>query len=115
MQLIENDKDNIYFVENYTSDKLWTSAHAIWEMPRKGCSKNYYPLGGWRYNTPLTNYQMQCFKLNNPYRDIVADNVYLISDSRYYLNLIEQYLKNHYYPDIKVILEKKIDDYCIFK
>lgn len=115
MQLIENDKENIYFIENYTSDKLWTSAYPIWKMPRKDCSKNYFPLGGWRYNTPLTNYQMQCFELNNPYRDIVADNIYLVSDSMYYLNFIEQHLRNHYYPDIKIQLEKEVDGYYIFK
>ena len=115
MQLIEEDKGNMYFVENYKGNDLWTAAFPIWTIPPKGCSENLYPLGGWRYNTPLTNYQLQRYGLDNPYRNLVSDHIYLIADSSYYVNLIKQYMEDHYYSNINVNLEKIIDGYYFYK
>lgn len=112
--LIEKDKDSIYLVENYTNNDLWTSAYSVWDLPKRGVSDNFYTLGGWRYNTPLTNYILQSYGIDNPYREVVDNsNVYIIND--YDIGGMLKHIQEHYSPNAKAQLVKVINGHKFYK
>ena len=113
--IIEQDKENLYLVENYTSDALWTSAFSVWDLPRKGISQNYYTLGGWRYDTPLTNYILQLYDVQNPYRDVVDNSKIYIIDDYDKIGRILKHIQTHYAPTARVQLEKIVNGHKFYK
>lgn len=114
-EIIEQDKENLYLAENATNDNLWTAAFSVWDLPGKGISENYCTLGGWRYNTPLTNYVLQSYDIENPYRDVVDNpNVYIINDNDNIWTMLK-YIQEHYCSTAKLRLEKVINGHKFYK
>lgn len=84
-------------------------------MPRKGISQNYYTLGGWRYNTPLTNYILQLYDVQNPYRDVVDNSKIYIIDDYDKIGRILKHIQTHYAPTARVQLEKIVNGHKFYK
>lgn len=112
--LIHEDKGHFYAMENYTSDDLWTTAYSVWDMPPKGLNSNCYIVGGWRYNSPLSNKVKESYGVRNVYSDIVDNpNAYLMNDKS--IDSMLTYIQDHYYPSAKAVLAKKINGHKVFK
>lgn len=114
--LISNDKENLYLIENYTNNNLWTSAFQIWDVPTEGISSNYLTLGGWRYPTPLVKNVLENYHVENPYADMVNnETVYLICDFEEYGNMILQHIRDHYDINAYMFFEKEINGHKIYR
>lgn len=113
-ELINVDKSHFYIMENYTSDDLWTTAYSVWDVPPVGVNTNCDVMGGWRYNTPLSNYNKECYGIKNPFRDIIDNpNVYMIND--YYMAATLNYIQEHYCETASAQLVKEINGHRFYK
>lgn len=112
--IISSDKENLYMLENYTNDKLWTTAYSVWDVPPKGVAENYYVMGGWRYKTPLTEWTKKSYGVENPYRDVIDnDHVYIVNDSS--MSSMVKYIREHYCPSAQAIMVKEINEHRFYK
>lgn len=113
-ELINADKSHFYIMENYTSDDLWTTAYSVWDVPPVGVNTNCYVMGGWRYNTPFSNYTKECYGIKNPFRDIIDNpNVYMVND--YYMSATLNYIQEHYCETAIAQLVKEINGHRFYK
>lgn len=112
--LMNADKSHFYIMENYTSDDLWTTAYSVWDVPPVGVNTNCDVMGGWRYNTPLSNYNKECYGIKNPFRDIIDNpNVYMVND--YYMAAALNYIQEHYCETASAQMVKEINGHRFYK
>lgn len=112
LNMISEDGDKVYFVSVGSSPE--NLAYGIFDLPRKGLLDNYYSLGGWQTNSPITNAVLLRYSIENPYRDIVNNpDIYLVDNGN--IDIKVTYIKEHYAEDAYAVLVKDIFGNKIYK
>lgn len=113
LNLISSDRSNFYILENYTSDKLWTTAYSVWNVPPVGILSNSYVMGGWRYGAPFTEQIKEGYGVKNPFRDVIDNpRIYMVND--YYMSSTMKYIQEHYCEEARAQLLKEIGGHCFY-
>lgn len=110
---IENHQENFYFLDfGTTIQSLYYEWSPFQNLPIGYYNNNVY-LAGITSEFPSVNYILESREIENPLRDLVKENVYLVDN--YNLQLILSYIKEHYYPNVKADLYKEAGGYQIWK
>lgn len=110
---IEAHPENFYFLDfGTTIQSLYYEWSPFQNLPVGYYSNNLY-LAGITTNFPSVNYILESRGIDNPIKDLVKDNVYLVDN--YNLQLKLDYIREHYYPNAKASLYKETDGYQIWK
>ena len=109
---IYNDQDHLYI--SRTSLPLWKRYYHPYDLIPQGAMKNYSTFGDWIANTPLYVSVLNSYDVHNPYKDIVNnEKVYLIGNKDN-LQLVEDYIRRHYYSDLELHYIKNIGSYELY-
>lgn len=112
LENISEDKENIYFVSVGSSPE--NAAYEIFDLPEVGLLDNYYSLGGWQTNSPITNSVLKTYNFKNPFREMVDnENAYLVENNN--IDLLLQYIRSRYDENAYYVLIKEIAGNRIFK
>lgn len=115
-QYIAENKQCLFLVEDYTHDDIWTKTYGVFTPPTANCADNYYVLGGWTYQSPITNQILENYNVQNPFKDVVdAPSIYYINNSNIDNDAIIKYIQRHYSPTAYPVLVKKIGQNHIYK
>jgi hypothetical protein len=92
-EMMVEDKEHLYLC---TIDVLGTGvASNPFYVGKEGELSNYYVMGGWIVNTPITNQVLSNYGVENPYRDAIDnDNVRIVDTEN--PKLLEQYIRDNY-------------------
>jgi hypothetical protein len=92
-EMIAEDKEHLYLC---TIDVLGTGvASNPFYVGKEGELSNYYVMGGWTVNTPITNQVLRNYGVENPYRDAIDnDKVYIVDTEN--PKLLERYIQDNY-------------------
>lgn len=113
MSEIEAHPDNFYFLDfNTTIQSLYYDWSPFSALPA-GYYKNCLYLGGVTTNFPDVVSILKEKELENPLKNLVNKNVYLVDNCNIEMEL--QYLREHYYPDVTAELYKEVEGYQIWK
>lgn len=110
---IENHQENFYFLDfGTTIQSLYYEWSPFQNLPIGYYNNNVY-LAGVTSNFPSVNYILESREVENPLKDLIKENVYLVDN--YNSQLILSYIQEHYYPNVKVDLYKEAGGYQIWK
>jgi hypothetical protein len=92
-EMIAGDQEHLYLC---TIDVLGTGvASNPFYVGKEGELSNYYVMGGWTVNTPITNQVLRNYGVENPYRDAIDnDKVYIVDTEN--PELLERYIQDNY-------------------
>lgn len=110
---IESHQENFYFLDfGTTIQSLYYEWSPFQNLPIGYYNNNVY-LAGVTSEFPSVNYILESRGIENPLRDLVKENVYLVDN--YNTQLILSYIQGHYYPNVKVDLYKEAGGYQIWE
>lgn len=110
---IYTHKDNFYFLDFSTTIQTLYYEWSPWEVVDSGEYENYVYLAGVTSNFPDVVKVLEDKELDNPLKQLVDENVYLIDN--FYVDLKINYLREHYFPEARAELYKEINGYQIWK
>ena len=112
---MENDTEHYYLVDFQSGIQLLYFNYKPWIRVEQGYFQNYSYLGGVDTHHPAKKYtwSLKGIDEENPYKDLVKDSVYVV-DIKYHTTKYN-YLKEHYYPDLRAELVADIDGFYIWK
>lgn len=112
LDMVSEDDDNIYLVSVGSSPE--NNAYGIFDLSQTGLLDNYYSLGGWQTNSPLTNAVLANYQIENPYRDVIDhENAYLVDNSN--IDLKIRYINQRYDDQAFAVLVKDIYENKIYR
>lgn len=111
-EAISSDKEHLYLC---TADVLGTGfLHNPFYIGEVGELSNYYVLGSWTVNTPVTNGVLQNYGVENPYRDAIDnDKVYIIDIIN--PERLEQYIQENYSENAVLKLDHQAGAYNVYR
>lgn len=110
---IESHQENFYFLDfGTTIQSLYYEWSPFQNLPIGYYNNNLY-LAGVTSEFPSVNYILENRGIENPLRDLVKENVFLVDN--YNSQLILSYIQEHYYPNVKAELYKEAGGYQIWK
>jgi len=111
-QLINNDKEHLYF-SSVSCSTMWNNGYGVWDVIPKGAKSNYYGLGGWGTYAPFSESVKEAYGIQNPFADIVDnESIYLIANGR--IEQIVNYIQRNYSPSATYIIRKDINGYVFY-
>lgn len=113
METISNDKNNFYFLDFSTTIQTLYYDYTPIESSEDISFKNCQYLAGISSNHPDINKKLKGAGIDNPMKELVKDNVYLVDNNSIDMKL--EFLKQHYYNDVKVTFVKEVEGYKIWK
>lgn len=113
LEEIKNNKQNFYFLDFGTTIQSLYFDTSPWEALPIGYYSNFMYLSGITSNFPDTLNILNSYGLDNPLKNLVNDNVYLVDNENLGIKLT--YLREHYYSDTQADLYKEVDGYQIWK
>lgn len=84
-----------------------------YRAPAPGSWKNIFPIGYWNIHLPAMKKELSARGIENPLRDIVNDNVYLIESGN--LPHYQYYYQTHYHKSLSVDTVKAFGDIMLLK
>lgn len=84
-----------------------------YRAPAPGSWKNIFPIGYWNIHLPAMEKELKARGIENPLRDIVNDNVYLIESGN--LPHYQYYYQTHYHKSLTVDTVKAFGDIMLLK
>ena len=108
-----NNKQNFYFLDFGTTIQTLYFDTSPWQALPKNYYENFMYLSGITSNFPDTIEVLNKYGLDNPLKNLVNDNVYLVDNENLGIKL--NYIREHYYSDAQAYLYKEIDGYQIWK
>lgn len=113
LEEIENNRDNFYFLDfSTTIQSLYYEWNPFETLPINYFQNIYY-LTGVTTNFPGTDWVLVNKGVENPLPSLVKDNVYLVDNNNLEIKL--NYLREHYYPNVRAELYKTTSGYKIWK
>ena len=113
-EITENEK-NFYFLDfNTTIQILYYDWNPFYTLPEGFYNNNLY-LAGIMSNFPDYNKVLINNDIENPLKDLIKENVYIIDSDGKNLEEKLDFLREHYYPDSYAELYKEVDGYQIWK
>ena len=113
LEEINANKSNFYLLDFNTTIQTLYYEWNPWENMEINTYDNFIYLAGINSNFPDVTKTLTKWNLENPLRNLVQENVYVVDNCNVDLKL--NYLKEHYYPDAWVEFVKEIDGYQIWK
>lgn len=110
---INQHQNNTYLLDFNTTIQSLYYDWSVFESLGIGYYKNFCYLSGVAMNFPDVNHSLQNMGIENPIKDLVKENVYLVDNIN--SKIILNYLKEHYYPDAKIKWVKNVEGYDIWK
>jgi len=113
---MENDSEHYYLCDIFSTSQELPYYYAPWErLPLNYWNDNYSYLGGSSTGYPE---KQECLEDNgideqNPYKSLINDNIYVVDN--HYIEVKFLYLREHYYPNVKIELVDVIDGANIWK
>ncbi len=86
------------------------------DVPEFGAEKNFVMLGGWSVPSPIMSDRTEAFGEKYNYLKLLAydPNVFFITESEEYLGVIEQYIREHYDPNVSAKRVETINMYKVY-
>lgn len=111
---IKSNKDNFYFLEfNTTIQSLYFEWNPFLALP-SNYFDNFTYMSGITTNFPDWLKNIEEHHVEQPLKNLVEDNVYLIDiESRVYQKIV--FLQEHYYPEARMEFYKDLDGYQVWK
>ena len=110
---MHRNKNKFYFLDFSTTIQTLYYEWNPWEIVDSGEYDNYIYLAGVTSNFPDIVNVLKDRELENPLKQLVDEEVYLIDNL--YVDLKVSYLKEHYFPEARAELCKEIDGYQVWK
>lgn len=112
---IEQDREHFYLLDFSSTIQLIYYNYKPWIRLPIGYYNNYSYIGGvtTRYPDNLSLWEKQGIDIQNPYKSIVNDNIYLVDKD--FAGIKFEYIKEKYYPDAKAELIDVKDGFNIWK
>ena len=79
----------------------------------EGELSNFYLLGSWTVNTPITNQVLREYGVENPYRDAIDNEKVYILDSANNAELL-RYIQENYNEAARLEAVKEIGNYTVY-
>lgn len=114
IEYLQDNKQTLFVMENWTNVMLWNSIYSIWSVPPKGLAQNVYILGGWQYQSPNTNDILANYKVKNPFIDMV-DNKSIKFVQAGDTDEFKKYIERHYYTNVEFSVVNKIGNCLIYE
>ena len=112
---ITQNKDNFYFLDFETTIQiLYFEWNPFLTLPQ-GFYDNTLYFAGIMTNFPDYNKVLKRNKIENPFRDLVKENIYIVDSDHETLDAKVEFLREHYYPEARTELYKEVDGYQIWK
>lgn len=109
----EQNPDNYYFMDFTTTIQTLYFEYSPWKALPVGYYSNFSYLSGVTSNFPDVVKHLEEKEITNPLKSLVEENVYLVDNQNLGLKL--DYLKEHYYPNVRAELYKTLSGYHIWK
>lgn len=109
---IHKSEDKFYFLDFSTTIQTLYYEWNPWKS-LEGEYRNYLYLAGVTSNFPDMVELCENKNITNPLKSLVDEDVYLIDNNNVELKV--NYLREHYFPEVRAKLYKKIDGYQIWK
>lgn len=110
---INTNESNFYFLDFNTTIQTLYYEWSPWKSLKVNTYDNFIYLAGINSNFPDVVKILSKRELENPLKELVRDNVYVIDNCNVELKL--NYLKEHYYPNARAEFVKEIGGYQIWK
>lgn len=106
-------KENIYFIDTFTSIKFFNPTKAYENMP-KGYMDNIMLMGAYTTNHPVMNEMLKKYEISSGMRDCINNDKCYVIDNRFVENK-KIYYKEHY--DMEVSFEEvyHCDDFVVYR
>lgn len=112
---ITQNKDKFYFLDFETTIQiLYFEWNPFLTLPQ-GFYDNTLYFAGIMTNFPDYNKVLKRNKIENPFRDLVKENIYIVDSDHETLDAKVEFLREHYYPEARTELYKEVDGYQIWK
>lgn len=94
-QTMATDREHLYLCNTFAFMEIPGS---IWDMNTLGEKSNFCALGGWTTHSPVREYILSRYGVENSFRDVVDNpEVYLVCTGDYKLR--QDYIQTHFDPD----------------
>lgn len=112
---LSSREDKLYVWDGHERDIL-RYVFSPKDVPQFGLEKNFVMLGGWSVPSPIMSERAELFGEKYNYLRLLAynGNVNYITKSDEYLGIIEQYIREHYNPDVKAELIETVNGFKIY-
>ena len=98
------DKEHLYLMDVETLDSL--AGNNVFHPRPAGFFSNIVELGGWLSGAPHRVEALAAYGVEDPYRGITGDNVYLVDSV--YVSTKQAFLREHYGMEVEM---EKLKDY----
>ena len=105
--------DDVFLLPLFEYQKEATIQNYAYKSIAPGSWANIIPLGFWNVNLPGMNQELQKRGVGNPLKDIVNDNVYVVTENK--TSLIERYYSVFYEKKLVADTVQKIGELNILK
>ncbi|MBR2403514.1 MAG: hypothetical protein IKB01_12255, partial [Lachnospiraceae bacterium] len=109
---IKADKEHLYLctINLFGTSVTWDPFY----VAEEGELSNFYLLGSWTVNTPITNQVLQNYGVKNPYRDIIDNpNVYILEADNNAALL--QYIQENYSEKAQLEVARLVGGYKAYR
>ncbi len=89
--VISADKDSLYIVDANIIDMMM--GYDVFTVHDEGYFSNIVFLGGWHSNSPISNEKLQNYGQTNPYRALMENNTYFVTNN---CTAQQAHLQQHY-------------------
>ena len=113
IQEMESNRDNFYFLEFMSTIQTLYYDWNAFSSPGTDYYQNYVYMSGVTTNFPDINNLLRENGVENPYKSLIKENVYLVDTSMH--DTILSYLQEHYYPQARMERVKTVEGYDIWK
>ncbi|MBR5896658.1 MAG: hypothetical protein IKZ39_03485 [Lachnospiraceae bacterium] len=112
---LSSREENLYVWDGHEQDLL-RYVYSPADVPDFGAEKNFVMLGGWSVPSPVMSDRTKPFGEAHNYLKLLSnnENVFFITESGEYLEIIEQYIREHYNPKVSAELVETINMYKIY-
>ena len=112
---LSSREENLYVWDGHEQDLL-RYVYSPADVPDFGAERNFVMLGGWSVPSPVMSDRTKPFGEAHNYLKLLSnnDNVFFITESGEYLEIIEQYIREHYNPKVSAELVETINMYKIY-
>ena len=112
-KIISNPQDYYFLNFSTTIQVLYLADNPFFTNGEEETYQNCSFLYGVTVNFPDILDKLEVNGVDNPLRDLVNENIYLVDNL--YQEKILKYLREHYYPDARMELAEEIDGFKIWK
>lgn len=118
LQMLEelSSREDKLYVWDVLEQDILKHVYSPTDVPKYGLMKNHIVLGGWSVPSPIMSERAAKFGEKNNYLKLLSYNkdVFYITKSEELLGIIEQYIREHYNPNVHANLVETINDFKIY-